>query len=85
MTTPLYLYWEFHDRGFEQALRMGDWKSVRHQIGGKLGLYNLKTDPAERKNVAAGHPKIIATMENYLASARSESADWVPTDKPAKN
>jgi arylsulfatase A len=24
------LYWEFHERGFEQAVRMGRWKSVRH-------------------------------------------------------
>ena len=24
-----YLYWEFHERGFQQAIRMGDWKAVR--------------------------------------------------------
>src|SRR5689334_5703815 len=24
-----YFYWEFHERGFTQAVRMGDWKGVR--------------------------------------------------------
>ena len=24
-----FLYWEFHERGFQQAVRMGDWKAVR--------------------------------------------------------
>src|SRR4029453_3867521 len=23
-----FLYWEFHERGFQQAVRMGDWKAV---------------------------------------------------------
>ncbi len=24
-----FLYWEFHERGFQQAVRMGDWKAVQ--------------------------------------------------------
>src|SRR6185437_3555954 len=24
-----FLYWEFHERGFQQAARMGDWKAVK--------------------------------------------------------
>jgi len=23
------MYWEFHGRGFEQAVRDGDWKGIR--------------------------------------------------------
>ena len=36
-----FLYWEFHERGFQQAVRMGDWKAVRPQAGEPLELYNL--------------------------------------------
>ena len=28
-----FLYWEFHERGFSQAVRMGDWKAVRKSPG----------------------------------------------------
>ena len=46
-----FLYWEFHERGFQQAVRMGDWKAVRLKSGAPLELYNLKTDIAEKDNV----------------------------------
>ena len=38
------LYWEFHEPGFRQAVRTGDWKAVRSGVDGPLELYNLKTD-----------------------------------------
>ena len=31
-----YLYWEFYEGGFKQALRMGDWKAVRLKLGGSI-------------------------------------------------
>ena len=27
--THEFFYWEFHERGFQQAVRMGQWKAVR--------------------------------------------------------
>src|SRR5947209_495772 len=36
-----FLYWEFHERGFQQAVRMGDWKAVRPQLDQALELYDL--------------------------------------------
>src|SRR5882672_6665891 len=47
-----FLYWEFHERGFQQAVRMGDWKALRPQAGEPLELYNLKSDIGEKQNVA---------------------------------
>jgi hypothetical protein len=44
-------------------------------------LYDLQQDIAEKKNVAAAHPDIAATIGEYLATARSESADWPPVWK----
>ena len=31
-----HLYWEFHERGFQQAVRMGRWKAVRLKNGAAL-------------------------------------------------
>jgi arylsulfatase A-like enzyme len=78
-----FLYWEFHERGFEQAVRMGDWKAVRHNTS-PLELYNLKNDPHEDNNVAAKNPKVVAKIENYLKTARSDSAEWPPRYKTAQ-
>ena len=71
-----FFYWEFHERGFQQALRTGDWKAVRPQADKPLELYNLKDDPSEKHDVAADHPKVIAEIENDLKTARTESPDW---------
>jgi arylsulfatase A-like enzyme len=78
-----FLYWEFHERGFDQAVRMGDWKAVRH---GKdpLELYNLSSDPGESRNVAQQNPNIVAKIEEYLKTARSDSATWPIKDRPRK-
>lgn len=72
--THEFLYWEFHERGFQQAVRMGDWKAVRLKKDAPLELYNLTSDPAETTNVAAEHPDVVARIETYLMTARTESA-----------
>jgi arylsulfatase A-like enzyme len=73
-----FLYWEFHERGFSQAaLYQGRWKGIREQrIESPLVLYDLKNDIGEMTNVAAEHPEIVAKLDAYLKSARSESIDW---------
>ena len=71
-----YLYWEFHERRFAQAVRTGDWKAVRLNPGQPLELYNLKEDLGEQRNVAAERPEAVAQMEKILAGARVESPDW---------
>jgi arylsulfatase A len=71
-----FLYWEFHERGFQQAVRMGEWKAVRLKKDAPLELYNLASDPGEQRDVAAGNPKIVARIEEYLKTARTESQRW---------
>lgn len=71
-----FLYWEFHERGFQQAARRGDWKAVKPATDKPLELYNLKTDPGEKENISAEHPDVVANIEEYLKTARSESQDW---------
>lgn len=78
-----YLYWEFHERGFQQAVRSGDWKAIRPQAEEKLELYDLKSDPGEKKNVAEENPEVVAKLEKLFKEARTESDLW-PMKKPLK-
>ncbi len=71
-----HLYWEFHERGFQQAVRMGRWKAVRLKPGAALELYDLENDPREERDVAAANPDVVRRIEAYLESARTESQRW---------
>jgi arylsulfatase A-like enzyme len=77
-----YLYWEFPERGFSQAVRFGDWKAIRPKPGVPLELYDLSSDEAEQHNVASHHAGIIQQAESILAGARTESKHW-PVDLKA--
>ncbi len=75
-----FLYWEFHEQGKKQALRLGDWKGVRLNVAkepaGPIELYNLKDDIAEQNNIAEHHPEIVAKIEKLMNSARTPSENW---------
>ena len=71
-----FMYWEFHERGFQQAVRTGDWKAVRLAKDKPLELYDLATDLKETTDVAAKHPDVVAKIEKYLATARTDSPKW---------
>lgn len=77
------LYWEFHEGGSQQAVRMGRWKAIR-PWGGALRLYDLGTDLGEEHDIAAEHPDIVAKIEAYLATARTESEHWPMRPAPSK-
>lgn len=79
-----FLYWEFHERGSQQAVRMGDWKAIRTKLGGPLELYDLAKDLGEDKNIAGQHPDVIARIEAYLRTARTESPQWPLTAEVKK-
>jgi arylsulfatase A-like enzyme len=79
-----FLYWEFHENGFHQAARMGDWKAVRHGVDGPIELYNLKTDLGEKSDVAKEHPEVVAKFESYFQRARVPDEHW-PAKTAAEN
>jgi arylsulfatase len=64
-----HMVWEFHGYGGQQAVRLGDWKGVRqklHQGVVKTELYDLKTDEAEKNDLAAKHPDVVKRIEEIL-------------------
>jgi len=78
-----FLYWEFHERGFQQAVRVGNWKGARPQADEPLELYDLENDLSEKENLAEKHPEVVAKIEDYLKRARTEAAEW-PIKKEKK-
>ena len=81
-----FLYWEFHEKGFQQAVRLDNWKAIRAQAGEKLELYDVKADPGEKQNVADKNPEIVKKIEELLKTARTRSDRWPikqPPEKPA--
>jgi arylsulfatase A-like enzyme len=74
--THPHFYWEFHERGFQQAVRMGQWKAVRLKPGAPLELYDLSKDEREEHDIAAAHADIVKKIEAYLQTARTPSERW---------
>lgn len=72
---PRFLYWEFFERGYKQAVRYGQWKAV--VIGGELELYDLSVDIGETNNVALDNPQLVQKITTYLSSCRTESEYWL--------
>lgn len=73
-----YLYWEFHEQGGKQAVRMGNWKGVRLNVGYPsktiFELYDLSTDIHEDNDVASAHPEIVARISELMDSVRTPSS-----------
>ena len=70
------LYWEFHEQNGKQAVRRGQWKGVRLNVGTDkpvFELYDLSTDIHEDHNVAAEHPDIAAELNALIDSCHTES------------
>ena len=70
-----FLYWEFHEQGNKQAVRMGRWKGVRLDVAkkpdGPIELYDLQNDISETNNIANRYPEIVAKIEGYMKTART--------------
>jgi arylsulfatase A len=72
-----YLYWEFHERGFSQAVRMDNWKGVRLGARSKpVELFDLSRDIGEKNDVAGQNPDVAAKIARIMDSARSESKEF---------
>ncbi|MBN8248462.1 MAG: arylsulfatase [Verrucomicrobia bacterium] len=76
---PKPFYWEFHERGYQKAARIGDWKAVQLATNQPIELYDLKSDPGEARNVAAENPTVVRELTEYLTTAADP---WTPPAEP---
>jgi arylsulfatase A-like enzyme len=69
-----YLYWEFHEGGFSQAVRIGKWKGIRRgNRQAAIEVYDLTGDIGEEKNVAASQPEVVKQIAEIFRTARTDS------------
>ena len=71
---PRFLYWEFFEGGYKQAVRYGKWKAVK--IKGEMELYDLSKDIGEQNNIVNEHPEVVKIIEDYLSGCRTDSPFW---------
>lgn len=73
-----YLYWEFHEEGGKQAIRMGKWKAIKlnvmHSTKTRTELYDLENDVSETKDVSVQYPEILKQMMELMSKAHTSSA-----------
>lgn len=79
-TSHDYLYWEFHEEGNKQAVRMGNWKGVRLNVyenpDGPIELYDLETDPSETRDISSEKPEIVERIKEILKEAHTPDENW---------
>lgn len=71
-----YLYWEFHEGGSKQAVRVGKWKAVRLLPISQTELYDLSVDIGETRNLARQHPDMVQKAEHLFVTAREDEETW---------
>ncbi len=77
------LFWHYpHYHGSTwapgSAMREGDWKLIEFFEDDSAELYDLKTDLAEKQNLAATEPERLKAMSSKLAAWRAETGAYVP-------
>jgi arylsulfatase A-like enzyme len=84
-----FLYWEFHEQGGKQALRMGKWKAVRLGVSkdarAPVMLFDITKDIAEQNDVAGKFPEVAARAARIMAEQHEKSDVYrlLPDEKKA--
>lgn len=79
-----FLYWEFHEGGFAQAVRMGDWKAVRHGTNGAIELHDLQSDVQEKQDVSVKHTEIVRQIAAIMKREHVKSEHWSDRDQTSE-
>ena len=84
-----YLYWEFHEQGKKQAVRMGKWKGIRLGLArnpdAPVQLYDLSADPREQSNLVDGSTaraeELRARLEAVQTALTEERRRLIPHEE----
>jgi arylsulfatase A len=72
-----WLYRELAGYGGQQMVRIGDWTGVRQGLAKpgapRLELFDLASDVGQARDVAAGHPDVVARLEAVMAREHQPS------------
>lgn len=78
-----YLYWQFSEKGFKEALLQGNWKLIRYKDKGKpevLELYDLSKDIGETNNIASTNyakvQELKTLMKKSKTTAENPAFNW---------
>ena len=75
------LYWRISQRRKEKAMRGGDWKYLQNADG--EFLFDLATDPGEKRDRRADEPAVFAALQRKYAAWEAEVLPPIPLD-PAR-
>ena len=64
----------------QAAVRDGDWKMLNDE--GRVFLFNVRTDPGERDDLAARHPDIVRKLAQLHEDWRKDVG--IPPPSPQK-
>lgn len=80
-TTHDYFYWEFHEGGGKQAVRMGKYKCIRMPLKApsktRILLFDLEQDPAEKNDISKAFPDIVERMTGIMDEAHVANKDFL--------
>ncbi len=77
------MYWHYPHYGNQgcaptAAVREGDWKLIEWYENGKLELFNLKEDIAEKNDLAKKNPDKVKVLAAQLAQWRKDTGARIP-------
>jgi len=78
-------YWHlphYHHSTPAGAIRRGDWKLIEFFEDGTLELYDLRSDPGEKSNLASRDPDRAKEMRAALATWRTQVGARMPYPNP---
>lgn len=78
-----YLYWQFNEGMYKEALLQENWKLIRLKEKNKpevLELYNLNSDISEKNNTAAANPAKVKELRSLMEKSKTRGEhpkfDW---------
>jgi len=73
-----YLYWEYYEGGFSQAVLLeGRWKGIRLiSPAAPIRLYDLAADRAEAADLAIREPKLVERVSAIMREAHVDNDHW---------